>query len=153
MSYYFCLCPGGIKSEKDADVRVESFREIQQIINDFGNVIPNKFTKLRTQHIMDESPVKFPHWGKVYMVLGTTKDGHEVPLGYCNFEKKWHNSFSAYSFSLYFLFALSCLMAIHAVCIQQFSTSLWCITSAMLVICLLMHRQMLIRLKMLFLLK
>lgn len=153
MSYYFCLCPGGIKSEKDADVRVDSFSEIQNIINNFGDAILNKFTKLRTQHIMDESPVKFPHWGKVYMVLGTTKDGHEVPLGYCNFEKKWHNSFSAYSFSLYFLFALSCLMAIHAVYIQQFSTSLWCITSAMLVICLLMQRQMLIRQKTRFLLK
>lgn len=153
MSYYFCLCPGGIKSEKDADVRVDSFREIQNIINDFGNSIPKKFTKLRTKHILDESPVKFPHWGKVYMVLGTAKDGHEVPRGYCNFEKKWHNSFSAYSFFLHFLFALSIFMAIHAIYIQQFSTSLWCITSAMLVICLLMQRRMLIIQKTLFLLK
>lgn len=153
MNRYFCLCPGGIKSDKDADVRVESFREIQKIINVFGDAIPKKFIKLRTKHILDESPVKFPYWGKVYMVLGTTKDGHEVPLGYCNFAKKWHNSFSTDSILLYFLFALSVFMTIHNIYIQDFSTSLWCITSAMLIVCLLMQRQTLIRHKTTYLLK
>ena len=119
MNRYFCLCPGGIKSDKDADVRVESFREIQEIINNFGDAIPNKFSKLRTKHILNESPVKFPYWGKVYMVLGTTKDGHEVPLGYCNFAKEWHNSFSTYSALLYFIFALSISMAIYNILTSQ----------------------------------
>lgn len=153
MNRYFCLCPGGIKSDKDADVRVESFREIQEIINNFGDAIPKKFNKLRTKHILNESPVKFPYWGKVYMVLGTTKDGHEVPLGYCNFAKKWHNSFSTYSALLYFIFALSISMAIYNIYIQHFSTALWCITSAMLTCLPLMQRQILIRQKTIYLLK
>ena len=153
MNRYFCLCPGGIKSDKDADVRVESFREIQEIINNFGDAIPNKFSKLRTKHILNESPVKFPYWGKVYMVLGTTKDGHEVPLGYCNFAKKWHNSFSTYSALLYFIFALSISMAIYNIYIQHFSTALWCITSAMQTCLPLMQRQILIRQKTTYLLK
>lgn len=153
MNRYFCLCPGGIKSDKDADVRVESFREIQEIINNFGDAIPNKFSKLRTKHILNESPVKFPYWGKVYMVLGTTKDGHEVPLGYCNFAKKWHNSFSTYSALLYFIFALSISMAIYNIYIEHFSTALWCITSAMLTCLPLMQRQILIRQKTTYLLK
>lgn len=153
MSRYFCLCPGGIKSDKDADVRVESFREIQNIINEFGNAIPKKFTKLRTKHILDESPVKFPHWGKVYMVLGTTEDGNEVPLGYCNFAKKWHNSFSTYSILLYFIFALSIFNAIYGMYIRHFSTALWCIASAILICGLLMQRRILIRHKTTYLLK
>ena len=153
MNRYFCLCPGGIKSDKDADVRVESFREIQEIINNFGDAIPNKFSKLRTKHILNESPVKFPYWGKVYMVLGTTKDGHEVPLGYCNFAKKWHNSFSTYFALLYFIFALSISMAIYNIYNQHYSTALWCITSAMLTCLPLMQRQILIRQKTTYLLK
>lgn len=153
MSRYFCLCPGGVQSDKDADVKVESFREIQQIINEFGDAVPNKFTKLRTQHILDVSPVKFPYWGKVYMVLGTMKSGDEVPLGYCNFAKKWHNSFSLYSILLYFLLALSFCVAIRGIYIDQPTTLLWCVSSGMLTCCLLMARQLIIRHKTMYLLK
>ena len=153
MSRYFCLCPGGLKSDKDADVMVESFCEIQQIINNFGDAIPRKFNNLKTQHILDESPVKFPYWGKTYMVVAIEPDGGRLPLGYCNFEKKWYNSFSLYSILLYFLLALSVCMAIRSLCLGQFTVALWACTSFSLICCLLMQRNILTKHKTTYLLK
>lgn len=153
MSRYFCLCPGGLKPDKCADVRVASFREIEQIINDFGDALPNKFTKLKTQHYMDKSPEQFPHWGKVYMVWGKTKEGHAVLLGCCNFEKKWHNYFSLHSVLLYFLLALSIAEIIRCLFFQELRISLWCFSFACMTCCLLMNRRLLIRQKTSYLLK
>lgn len=153
MSRYFCLCPGGIKSDKDVSVPVESFREIGEILDIFAEEIPHTFVKYQTQFILDQSPIKFPKWGKTYMVLGITKDGQRFPLGYCNFEKKWSSSISAYSCSLWMMFILSFIMAVLNLSNGHFIASMWCAIVAMLTSVIFMLRKSVIIYKFKYLLK
>lgn len=153
MSRYFCLCPGGVKSDSDASVHVDSFSEIRYMLNTFAENIPHKFVKYKTQFIMDKSPEKFPHWGCIYMVIGITKDGQNWPLGYCNFKKTFFSSISPYAFSLVMMFVLAIAIAILNIIRLHFDTALWCAIAAMLTACIGLLRLNAIRLKLSYLLK
>ena len=153
MKRYFCLCPYGIASDKDASMSVDSFGEIESMLNSFCEELEVKFVSYKTQHILDKSPDKFPYWGRTYMVLGLKKDGGQIPLGYCNFEKNRISSLSFISIALFALLVLSVTMCILSVCNKHFDAALWSYNCAVLVTVIRTLKKVSIKHKLLYLLK
>lgn len=150
MKRYFCLCPGGIKSDSDASIRIESFQEIKSMLKD---LVANKYKSFETIHISNESPVKFPFWGKTYMVVGKDQKGNNMPLGYCNFKKTKASSISWLSISCWGLICLSIAMSIYACVNLRFDTAIWALNSGILAYSVKQIKGMLIRQKLMYLLK
>lgn len=153
MKRYFCLCLGGIKSDSDASVSVESFYEIKLIIDDCLKDPRKKFISYETQHILDKSPDRFPHWGKTYMVVGIEPSGGRIPLGYCNFAKTKRNSLSGINISVWALILIAITMSILSAIKGNLPSSLWALNCALLSFSLLKLRRSLIYQKLLYLLK
>ena len=153
MKRYFCLCPYGIASDKDASMSVDSFGEIESMLNYFCEDLEVKFVSYKTQHILDKSPDKFPYWGRTYMVLGLKKDGGQIPLGYCNFEKNRISSLSFISIALLALLVLSVTMCILSVYNKHFDAALWSFNCAVLVTVIRTLKKVSIKHKLLYLLK
>ncbi len=113
MNRYFSISIGGLPSDSDASIGVDSFSEIKEMLDCFSKEIPHRFVKYKTQLIMNKPPEKFPHWDKVYMVKAVLEDGHEIPVGYCNFKKTFFSSISIYSIAMAIAFLSSIAMSIR----------------------------------------
>lgn len=150
---YFCLCLGGIKSDSDASVAVESFQEIKMMLDNCLEELGKKFTSYETQHIIDKSPEKFPHWGKTYMVVGIEQKGGRIPLGYCNFAKTKANSVSMLSVLLFVLFFIAFTMSVVSIVEGHYDAALWCFNCAVLTSVLKRMRTCLVSMKLSYLLK
>lgn len=153
MSRYFSISIGGLPSDSDVSVYVDSFIEIKEMLDAFSEEIPHKFVSYKTQLIMNKSPEKFPHWGKVYMVKATLENGEEVPVGYCNFEKTFMNSISVYYVALVMLFVLSIIMVIRLLYMHDYDMVLWPGITAVLSVIIALNKHATTRIKLLYLMK
>ena len=153
MSYYFSMDIGGLRSEADVSVGVDSFSEIKEMLNAFSEEIPRKFVKYNTQLIMNRSPKVFPHWSKVYMVLATLEDGREIPVGYCNFKKSLFNSFSINWMAIVIAFVSSVIIFIRSLMINDNDIALWSGMVAVLVFIIALNKSTTTKIKLLYLMK
>lgn len=153
MNRYFSISIGGLPSDSDASIGVDSFLEIKQMLDCFSKEIPHRFVKYKTQLIMNKPPEKFPHWGRVYMVKAVLEDGHEIPVGYCNFKKTLLSSISIYNISLTIAFVSSIAMSIRSVVLHNGNIALWSGIVAVLVAIIGLNRLTTTRIKLLYLMK
>lgn len=153
MKRYFCLCPGGLKSDSDASTYVESFKDVEYVLDSFIKDVGRDKCTYITQHIFDRSPDKFPHWGKTYMVIAVTKKGERLPVGYCNFEKTKLSSFSMVDAASYLLLAIAILMAVLSVIGKHYDAALWAFNCSVLVGITFKMKKGILNHKLLYLLK
>ena len=153
MARYFSLSIGGLPSDSDVSIHVESFAEIKEILDAFSKEIPHKFIGYKTQLIMNKPPEKFPHWDKVYMVKAILEDSDEIPMGYCNFKKTFLNSISAYYASLISLLVLSLSMVIRSFFLHDFDILLWSGITSLLSSLMILNRRCYLKMKLLYLMK
>ena len=153
MKRYFCLCPGGLQSDSDASVAVESFKEIEDIADSFLKELGKKRDYYITQHILDRSPDKFPHWGKTYMVIAIMEGGDRIPIGYCNFEKNKSSSISWILISCWALLLVAAFMAAISLLKMRFDAALWSFNCVLLVRVIMRMMSAMLDLKLSYLLK
>lgn len=153
MKKYFCLCPGGIRSDSDASVIVESFSEIQTMLDSFFKTLGKEQCTYVTQHILDRSPDKFPEWGKTYMILAVNNEGQKVAVGYCNFARTRLNSFSAIMIAMWCLITIAVIMGGCSIFAKHYDAAAWAFNSAILISILMRWRLLLIHQKMMYMLK
>lgn len=153
MNRYFSLSIGGLPSDSDVSVGVESFCEIKEMLDDFSREIPHKFVKYKTQHILDKSPKKFPHWGRVYMVKAVLEDGQEIPVGYSNFKKTFLNSVSIYSIASVVAFVSSIAMSIRSLILHNEDVALWSGIVSVLLVVFSLQKRITTKVKLLYLMK
>ena len=152
MKRYFCLCVGGLQSDSDASVAVESFKEIEDIADSFLKELGKKRDYYITQHIFDKSPDKFPHWGKTYMVI-VIIDGNRFPIGYCNFEKDKSSSISWILISCWTVLLVAAFMAALSLLKMRFDAALWSFNCMLLVRVIMRMMSAMLDLKLSYLLK
>lgn len=153
MKHYFCLCPGGLQSDSDASVAVESFKEIEDIADSFLKELGKKRDYYITQHILDRSPDKFPHWGKTYMVIAIMEGGDRIPIGYCNFEKNRYSSTSLITILSWALLCVSAFVTALSLLEMKFEVTFWSFNCMVLVRVIMRMRSYAMDLKLSYLLK
>lgn len=55
MNRYFSISIGGLPSDSDASIGVDSFSEIKEMLDCFSKEIPHRFIKYKTQLIMNKA--------------------------------------------------------------------------------------------------
>ena len=144
---------GGLKSDVGVSIGVDSFFEIKQMLDAFSQEIPRKFVKYRTQLIMNRSPKMFPRWRKAYVVMATLEDGHEIPVGYCNFKKTFFSGIPIYWLAIVIAFVSSVIMCIRSVMVNDNDIALWSGMVTLLIVIIALHKHTTTRLKLLYLMK
>lgn len=153
MNRYFSVSIGGLPSDSDVSINVDSFWEIKEMMDAFARELPHSFVRYKTQLIMNKPPEKFPHWGRVYMVKAVLEDGHEIPVGYCNFNKTLLSSISIYNISLTIAFVSSIAMSIRSVILHNGDIALWSGIVAVLVAIIGLNRRTTAMIKLQYLMK
>lgn len=153
MNRYFSISIGGLPSDSDASIGVDSFSEIKEMLDCFSKEIPHRFIKYKTQLIMNKPPEKFPHWDKVYMVKAVLEDGHEIPVGYCNFKKTFFSSISIYRITMAVAFLSSIAMSVRSLILHNDDVALLSGIVAVLITVIALHKHTTTIIKLLYLMK
>lgn len=153
MTRYFSVSIGGLPSDSDVSINVDSFCEIKEMMDAFARELPHSFVRYKTQLIMNRPPAKFPHWGRVYMVKAVLENGDEIPVGYCNFEKTFFSSISIYWLALAVGLLSSLMMTIRSFIISDTDIALWSGMVTLLIAIIALHKHTATRIKLLYLMK
>lgn len=153
MNRYFSFSIGGLPSDSDVSINVDSFLEIKEMMDAFARELPHSFVRYKTQLIMNRPPAKFPHWDRVYMVKAVLEDDQEIPVGYCNFKKTFFSSISIYWLALAVGLLSSLMMTIRSFIISDTDIALWSGMVTLLIAIIAMHKHRETHVKLLYLMK